>query len=59
MVDVVKHLLSVDMGNVVVLCQLLAEVRFACAGLANQTNLERFESAVLAELLLDKLNTAS
>jgi len=56
-VDVVEHLLGMDVGHVVVFSKLFTEVGFSSAGLTNKTDLKWLEATVLAELFLNKLDT--
>ena len=59
MLDVVQDLLFVDVGNAVVLGELLREERLTGARLARDSDFERLEAALLAELVLDTLNVGS
>jgi len=57
--DVVKDLLFVDVGDAIVLGELLGEERLATAGLARDGNLEGLQAALLAELVFDPLDVHS
>lgn len=57
--DIVKHLLSVDVGHIVVFGKFLAEERFTSTGLANQSGLKGLKTTLLAELFLYELNIGS
>ena len=57
--DVVKDLLFVDVGDAIVLGELLGEERLATAGLARDGNLEGLQAALLAELVFDALDVHS
>jgi len=56
--NVFEYLDSVDVWHIVVLGQLVREVRLASAGLAGKGNLERLQAAHFAELILNELDVA-
>lgn len=56
--DVLQNLHGVDVGHIVVLGQLVREVRLASAWLSTQSDLEWLKAAHLAELVLHELNVA-
>ena len=54
--DVMEHLLFVDMRHTIVLCKLGSEECFTAARLASDRNFERLKAALFAELLLHLLD---
>ena len=59
MINVVKHLLSVNVWYIVVLCQFLTEVCLSDTGLSLHSYFEWLQTSEFAELFLYKLDVAS